>query len=106
MPSKPITITVTNEIQRIFPPGVRRKAGFKAGDQLEVKASGGVVTLIPKLPTAEDEYTPEARQQIDAQLDEARKTPLHGPFKSGEEIAVYLKKFKASVKPKKTKTSR
>lgn len=76
-----MTITLTSEIQRMLPPRIRRMAGFKAGDQVEVKASGGVVTLIPKLPTADDEYTPEQRRVLDSQLDEAEKGSLHGPFK-------------------------
>jgi bifunctional DNA-binding transcriptional regulator/antitoxin component of YhaV-PrlF toxin-antitoxin module len=43
MSSKPMTITVANEFQRMFPPGVRRMAGFKAGDQVEVKGMDGLV---------------------------------------------------------------
>ncbi|MBI3210009.1 MAG: AbrB/MazE/SpoVT family DNA-binding domain-containing protein [Candidatus Solibacter usitatus] len=105
MSSKPMTITLTSEFQRMLPPQVRRKSGFKPGDQVEVKASGGVVTLVPKLPTANDGYTAEQRRVLDAQLDEAEKGPLHGPFKNGKEIAAYLKIFKAqrsgkSIKPK------
>ena len=32
--------------------------------------SGGVITYLPKLPAADDEYTPEQRRIIDAQLAE------------------------------------
>ena len=100
-----MTITLTKEIRSILPPSVRRKAGFRAGDQVEIKDSGGIVTIIPKLPTADDEYTPEQRKIIDAQLDEAEKGPLHGPFSDGKEIASYLKGFKAQRGGKsKTKT--
>lgn len=99
-----MTITVTSEFQRMFPPGVRRMAGFKAGDQVEVKASGGVVTLIPKLPVADDEYTAEQRRTIKAEVAEARKGPYHGPFKNAEEFAAYFKAYKrsrSSTKPQK-----
>jgi bifunctional DNA-binding transcriptional regulator/antitoxin component of YhaV-PrlF toxin-antitoxin module len=83
--SKPKTITVTNEIQRMLPPQIRRKAGFKVGDELEVKAIGGIVTLISKLPAvAEDEYTPAQRKKLDALLavgDAQAKAGLtYGPF--------------------------
>lgn len=108
MSSKPTTITLTDEIQRILPPHIRRMAGFKAGDQVEIKASGGVVTLSPKLRSADSEYTPGQRRVINVQLDEAEKGPLHGPFKSGKEIAAYLKTFTAqrSHRPGKPKSSR
>jgi bifunctional DNA-binding transcriptional regulator/antitoxin component of YhaV-PrlF toxin-antitoxin module len=35
------------------PDAVRQQAGFKIGQVLEFKASGGVVTIIPKLPMAD-----------------------------------------------------
>jgi len=89
-----VTITLTDEIRSILPPSVRRKAGFRAGDQVEVKSSGGIVMIVPKSPTA-DEYTPEQRKSIDAQLDEAEKGALHGPFRDGKQIAAYVKAFQA-----------
>ncbi|MBI3682418.1 MAG: hypothetical protein HY235_18720 [Acidobacteria bacterium] len=107
MSSEPMTITLTNEIQRMLPPRVRRKAGFKAGDQLEVKAIGGIVTLISKPATADedDEYTPEQRRAIDAQLDEAEKGPFHGPFNSADEMITHMKselRKRAATKRKRT----
>ncbi|MBI3679884.1 MAG: hypothetical protein HY235_05750 [Acidobacteria bacterium] len=104
-----MTITVTNEIQRMLPPRVRRTAGFKSGDQLEVKAIRGIVTLINKPPAVpDDEYTPEQRRAIMAEIEEARKGPYHGPFKSGEEFAAYFKAYKrrrrsSSTKPQKSR---
>jgi hypothetical protein len=29
-----------------------RRAGFRSGQELEIKASGGVITILPKLPAA------------------------------------------------------
>jgi hypothetical protein len=89
--TKPMTIIVTNEIHRLLPPRVRRQVGFKAGDEVEVKASGGIVTLIPKLPSADDEYTPEQRRAIDAQLAEAEKGAFYGPFNSADEMITHMK---------------
>jgi bifunctional DNA-binding transcriptional regulator/antitoxin component of YhaV-PrlF toxin-antitoxin module len=37
---------------------VRRRAGIKTGDRVEFKVSGGVINIVPKLPSADDEYTP------------------------------------------------
>ena len=45
---KAMIIALTSEIRSILPPSVRRKAGFRAGDQVEIKASGGIVHIIPK----------------------------------------------------------
>lgn len=42
-------------------------------------------------PNADDEYTAEQRRMIDARLREAEKGPFYGPFKSGAEIAAFLK---------------
>ena len=60
-----MTITVKNETDLVVPPSVRRKAGIKAGDQLEIKASRGVITIVTKPGSAADEYTPEQRRLID-----------------------------------------
>ncbi len=109
--SKPMTITVTDDIQRMLPLRVRRQAGIKAGDQLEVRASGGIVTLIPKLPSADDEYTPEQRRIIDARLAKAdediRKGRTYGPFNTADEMITSmkseLKKRAAGKKPKRSR---
>jgi hypothetical protein len=46
--------------------------------------SGGVITMLPKLPNADDEYTPEQRRLIDARLDVAEKGKTYGPFTAAE----------------------
>ena len=104
-------ITVDQNTRRIFPPSIRRQVGFKTGDQLEVRARGGIVSLIPKLPTADDEYTPEQRRYIDARLaradEDIKHGRLHGPFETHEELIAFLhgevkkaKKARKSSKPK------
>jgi bifunctional DNA-binding transcriptional regulator/antitoxin component of YhaV-PrlF toxin-antitoxin module len=52
------------------PNQVRRRAGIKEGNQVEFEVSGGVINIVPKLPSADDEYTPEQRRIIDARLAE------------------------------------
>ena len=57
-----------------------------------------------KFSSPDDEYTPEQRRVINARLDEAGKGPYYGPFRSGSEVAAFLKKrrqVQGSTKPKK-----
>ncbi|MBK5293808.1 MAG: hypothetical protein JJE04_19295 [Acidobacteriia bacterium] len=83
------------------PPIVRRHAGgIKIGDELEVKVSGGIITMLPKPPTTDDEYTPAQRRMIDAQLDEAEKGPFYGPFETHKAMS---KSLHSEVKKAKTK---
>ena len=101
-----MTFTVKTKSDTL-PAAVRQQAGIKLGDMLEFKVSGGVVTIIPKLPTADDEYTPEQRRIIDAQLDEAEKGPFHGPFSTAEDMIAHMKsQLKKPSATKKTKRSR
>jgi bifunctional DNA-binding transcriptional regulator/antitoxin component of YhaV-PrlF toxin-antitoxin module len=54
-----MTVTVKrNTLGLVVPQSVRRRAGIKAGDWPEFNVSGGIVSIIPKLPSADDEYTP------------------------------------------------
>jgi hypothetical protein len=59
---------------------------------VEFKVSGGAITIIPKPPSVDDEYTPEQRHTIDAQLDEAEKGPFRGPFSTAEEMIADMKR--------------
>ena len=97
--------------QLVAPASIQRKAGIKAGDQLEFKASRGVITILPKLPSADDEYTPEQRRIIDARLAESeedlKKGRTYGPFNTAKEmIASMEKQLKKRASGKKTKRSR
>ena len=86
-----MTVTVKkNTLGLVVPQSVRRRAGIKAGDRLEFKVSGGIISIIPKLPSADDEYTPVQRRMIDAQLAKARKGPYHGPFDTADAALKFL----------------
>ena len=95
---EPLAMTVSvkndNRIPLVVPPALRRKAGFKSGEQLEIKASGRVITIVPKLPAADDDYTPEQRRMVDARLakaDEDIKTGrVYGPFNTAQEMAASI----------------
>jgi bifunctional DNA-binding transcriptional regulator/antitoxin component of YhaV-PrlF toxin-antitoxin module len=76
----------------VVPRSVRRRAGIKSGDRVEFKVSGGIINIIPNLPTADDEYTPAQRRLIDARIAQARKGPYHGPFKTADEAIAFLNK--------------
>ena len=87
-----MTATVKNKIGLTVPPSVQRQAGYRVGDVVEFKVSGGVITIVPKLPAADDEYTPEQRHTIDARLDAAEKGPFRGPFDTAGEAIEFLHK--------------
>jgi AbrB family looped-hinge helix DNA binding protein len=87
-----MTITVEDKTGLVAPASVRRRAGLKSGDQVEFKVSGGVITIIPKLPAADDEYTPAQRRAIDRRLAAARKGPYYGPFETVDEAIAFLRK--------------
>ncbi|MBK5294806.1 MAG: AbrB/MazE/SpoVT family DNA-binding domain-containing protein [Acidobacteriia bacterium] len=98
--------TVFKDKELVVPPSIRRQAGIKQGDRLEFKVSGGVITILPKLPNADDEYTPELRKIIDAQLAESeediKQGRVYGPFETLAELERSLrettKEFKKSSK--------
>jgi hypothetical protein len=74
--------------------------------QVEVKAIGGIVTLIRKPENEEDEYTPEQRRKIDARLvksDDIRKGRTFGPFNTHREFIASLHKESKKLRAKKTK---
>jgi len=81
-----MTVTVKNKTKDplVVPPVVRRKAGLKDGQEIEFQVSGGMINIVPKLPNADDEYTPEQRRIVDAQLTEGladiKAGRVNGPF--------------------------
>ncbi len=81
--------------QLVVPVSIQRKAGIKAGDQLEFKASRGVITILPKLPSADDEYTPEQRRKVDAELakglQDLKEGRTYGPFNTADEMIASMK---------------
>jgi bifunctional DNA-binding transcriptional regulator/antitoxin component of YhaV-PrlF toxin-antitoxin module len=104
-----MTVTVRNKTPLVVPPAIRRQAGLKSGQEIEFIVSGGVISIHPKLPTADGEYTPEQRRLIDAHLaggladvDAGR---VHGPFSTHEEFTASLHKEARKLSRNKTKRS-
>jgi hypothetical protein len=75
----------------VVPPAAIRRAGLKAGQEIEIKSSRGMIIILPKRLTEGDEYTPAQRRVIDAQLDEAQKGPFYGPFETAEAAIADMK---------------
>ena len=104
-----MTVTVKNKTPLVVPPSVRRQAGLKSGQEIEFKVVGGVISIRPKLPTADDEYTPEQRRIVDAQLAEGladvKAGRVHGPFSTHKEFVASLHKEAKKLDRKKTKRS-
>jgi antitoxin component of MazEF toxin-antitoxin module len=94
-----MTVIAKNKTPLVVPPAVRRQAGFKSGQEIEFKVSGGMISIRPKLPTADDEYTPEQRRLIDAQLADIKAGRTFGPFESADQMITHMK---AQVKKKAT----
>jgi bifunctional DNA-binding transcriptional regulator/antitoxin component of YhaV-PrlF toxin-antitoxin module len=86
------TVTVKGKEELVVPLAVRRRAGIKAGQRVQFKVSGGIISIIPDLPVADDESTPAQRRVIDARLAEARKGPYYGPFETGDEAIKFLRR--------------
>jgi len=88
-----MTIAVKNDNKTplVVPTAVRRRAGFKSGEEIEFRASGGVITITPRISSADDEYTPRQRRIIDTRLRKAgldiKAGRVYGPFKTSEELA-------------------
>src|SRR5580698_4391517 len=91
-----VAIKNNNKTPLVVPRAVRRRAGFKSGQELEIKASGGVITILPKLPATDDEYTPQDRRVIDRGIAESQKDykqgRSYGPFKTHGEFIASLHK--------------
>lgn len=102
-----VAVKNNNKSPLVVPTAIRRKAGFKSGQELEIKASGGVITILPKLPNAGDEYAPSDRRAIDAELAKAERGPFYGPFNGANEMIGDLKgRLSKGKGVQKTKPSR
>ena len=89
-----MNVTVKNKTPLVVPPAIRRRPGLKSGQDLEFKVSGGVITILPKLPTTNDECTPDQRRIIDARLAEGladiKAGRTFGPFDSADEMIAHM----------------
>ena len=99
-----MTVTLKNTIPLVVPPAIQRQAGLASADHVEFRAAGGVITITAKPPAADDEYTPEQRQVIDARFAKAAKSPVYGPFTPAQ--ATRFLRSERKARGKKIKKSR
>lgn len=85
-------VVISTKSEIVVPRSVRLRAGLKTGQEVEFKVSGGMINIVPKLPVADDEYTPAQRRVIDARLRQARKGPYHGPFVNADEAIAFIRR--------------
>jgi len=100
-----MTVTIKSRTHLTVPPQIQRRAGIKTGDRVEFRVSGGIINIIPSLPSADDEYTPAQRRAIDARLAKAAKGPYHGPFESADDAIKFLRKEIRNRNSSKRKTA-
>jgi len=104
-----MTVTVKNKTPLVVPPSVRRKAGLRSGQEVEFKVTGGVISIRPKLPAADDEYTPEQRRIVDAELAgglaDVKAGRVRGPFSTHREFIESLHKEAKKLNRRKAKRS-
>ena len=110
-----MTITLKAKAPLVVPASVQRKARLKVGDQVEFRAAPGKITIVSKPPaaaaTSDDEYTPEQRRIIEAQLAEGlediKQGRTHGPFNTVEEMIASIEgNLRKSRPAKKRKRAR
>jgi hypothetical protein len=102
-----MTVAVKNRKPIVVSPAALRQAGFKSGQELEVRVTGGAITILPKTPIADDEYTPAERRAIDRGIAASEKDykegRSYGPFKTHEEFIAALHKESSKVRGKNRK---
>lgn len=104
--------------QMTLPTRLRTLAGIAEGDFVEAVFLRGKIVITPKVmidrskfPNADNDYTPEQRRIVDAQLAEGladiKAGRVHGPFASAKEASAYIEKSvrtQAGAKPIKRPT--
>ena len=107
-----MTVAVKNDNKAplVVPRSLRRKVGFKSGQELEFSVVGGVITLAPKRVKTADEYTPAERRAIDRGIAQSEKQYVagksYGPFDTAAEaIASINENLRKRAAAKKRKSS-
>ena len=82
-----MTVVVKNKEPFVIPPAARRMAGFKRGQELEVKASAGVITIVAKLSLDEQQDEREIRDpKIRAVIRKGHEEFLAGKTRPAERL--------------------
>jgi bifunctional DNA-binding transcriptional regulator/antitoxin component of YhaV-PrlF toxin-antitoxin module len=87
-----MTVVVKNREPLVVPTAARRRAGFKSGQELEVKASGGVITIVPRLSPDELQDEREIRDpKVRAAIRKGHEEFLAGKTRPAEQLLAELK---------------
>ena len=82
-----MTVTLKPKTEITVPKSVRRKAGFKPGDQVEFKVSGKAITIVPKLTPDEIQDEQEIRDpKIRASIRKSYEEFLAGKSRPIQEL--------------------
>jgi antitoxin component of MazEF toxin-antitoxin module len=102
-----MTVAIKNNQPIAVSPAALRRAGFKSGQEIEIKVSGGLITIAPKLRASHDEYTPAQRRAIDRGIAASEKDykvgRSYGPFQTHGEFIASLHKEAAKLRKPKRK---
>ena len=91
-----MTVAVKNDNKTplVVPLALRRKVGFKSGQELEFSAADGVITLAPKRVNTAEDYTPAERRAIDRGIAASEKQyaagKSYGPFETAAEASASI----------------
>ena len=89
-----MTETLKRNIELTVPESIRRKAGYRPGDQVEFKVSGRTITIIPKLTPDEIEDEREIRDpKIRATIRQGRQEFLVGKTRPADMLQRELVKI-------------
>jgi hypothetical protein len=100
-----MTVAIKNKQPIVVSPAALRRSGFKSGQEIEIKVSGGLITIVPKLRASHDEYTSAQRRAIDrgiaASDKDYKEGRAYGPFQThGDFIASQHNQAAKLRKPK------
>src|ERR1035441_9082161 len=87
-----MTVVVKDKEPLVVPTAARHMAGFKSGQELEVKASGGVITIVRKLSPDEQQDERDIRDpKSRAAIRKSHEDFLAGKTRPAEQLLAELK---------------
>jgi hypothetical protein len=92
-----MTVAIKNKQPVSVSPSALRRAGFRSGQQIEIKVSGGMITIVPKLTPDEAEDEQEIRDpKIRAMIRQSNQDFLAGKTRPAEMLQRELVKIAES----------
>jgi bifunctional DNA-binding transcriptional regulator/antitoxin component of YhaV-PrlF toxin-antitoxin module len=102
-----MTVAFKNKQPIVVSPAALRRAGFKSGQKLEVKVTGGAITILAKAAKSGNDLAVSERRAISRGIAASERDykagRSYGPFKTHEAFIASLREESAKMAPKKTK---